>query len=247
MRTIQVGANTRPAHESFISWLNGLLNQYVTSFYDEAIQNILTVSFIREHHSFIQELYLKGGKEYVGFMSILPTDTTNYILMIHGVDGVPYLYNKTNGADLFNFDSEGKLTNFFENVTIPLYDQYGNTSAECFITFKELYGIKVPMYVIKMSGSNYLVGEGYVDFNYDTKYSGTYMVETAPLDSTTYYEVINETVSTIVLDVPILEDFNLQYEFRPKQVAKLPYTEYTEYFLRQMKELGTLKYKLITA
>lgn len=246
MRTIQIGTTTKLAHEKFILWLNGLLNQYVTSFYDEAVQNILTVAFIKEHYCFIQELYRNSGKEFVGFMSILPTDTTNYILMIHNAEGVPYLYNKTNGADLFNFDSEGKLVNFFENVTIPLYDVYGNTYAECFITFKQLYGIKVPMYVIKMVGSNYTFSEGYVDFPFDTKFSGTYMVNTIPIGDFPYYEVTSTSVSTIVLDIPILKDLNLQYEFQPNRIVKIPYTEHTEYFLRQMKELGNLKYKLVT-
>lgn len=245
MKTIAVGSNTKQAHEKFISWLNGLLNQYVSSFYDVAIQNILTVAFIKRHKCFIQELYLNGGKQYVGFMTVLPTNTTDYILMIHQPDGVPYLYNKTEGSKLFNFNSQGILTNFFEDITIPIYNEDGTSDKECFISFRELYGIKIPFYTIKFTGTNNLIGEGFVDFNYEGKFSGTYMADTAPMDEVSYFEVTTDSVTTIVLNVPILKDFELQYEFKPNQTVLIPYTDTTEYFLRQMKELGTIRYKLI--
>lgn len=245
MKTIQIGSQTRPAHQAFINWLNGLLNQYVSSFYDQAIQNILTVSFIKEHRCFIQELYTEDGTELVGFMSVLPTDTTGFILMVHNVDGVPYLYNNINGADLFNFDAKGNLSNFFENVTVLLNDVHGNSAAECYITFREMYGANLATYIVKRIGINVVIGEGILDFPFEGKTSGSYMVQNTPLDAISKYEVTNITKAVLEIDVPILKDFNIRYTFKPNIMVVLPVTDHVDYFLRQMKEIGNLKYRLV--
>lgn len=245
MKKIEIGTNTKKVHGIYISWLNGLLNQYVSSFYDEAIQNILTVAFIKRHKSFIQELYVSEGKQLYSFMSVLPTDSTNYILMIHDLNGEPYMYNKTNGSDLFNFNEKGVLTNFFEDVTIPLFNVDGSSTHECFISFRELYGIKVPFYTIKLTGNADSEMEGFVDFNYEGKYSGTYLVDTMPMDKVSYFIVKSKSVSTLMIDVPILKGFEVQYEFKPQQTVDIPYTETVEYFLRQMEELGSISYQLV--
>lgn len=245
MRTIYADSNTKVAHEKFVGWLNSLINQYESSFYDDAVKNIIEMAFIREYKCFIQELYQEDGKKFSGFISILPTDRTNFIVMVHDLQGVPYLYNKTNGADMFEFDAEGVFKRFYENVTIDLFTENGYDGFECFITFEDLYGIKVPMYVIKNKGTNAVIGKGFLDVPYENKYSGTYMVNTKPLDEISYFEVTNISKSLIVVEIPILKNLMIKYSIRSNQTIKIPKTDWSDYFFRQSKDLGNITFKLI--
>ena len=95
------------------------MNNYVAGFYDNAIKNIIDLAFIREHFSFLQEIYSEDGTTLVGFISVIPTNTAlNSVLLYHDITGKPIYYNNVNGADLFSFDENGIMNKFFENVTI---------------------------------------------------------------------------------------------------------------------------------
>jgi len=239
---IAVPPDTKKAHSDYIGWLNRLLTNYVSSFYDNAIKNIIEMSFILEYNSFLLELYLGEGRELSGFMTVLPTDITGTILMIHANgSGEPFLYNDSNGTDLFEFDTNGRLTKFYDNVTIDLKNPLGVVVARCFIGYEEWYGIKAPMYYIRENGSNALIGKGFIDVNYSGKYSGTYLVRNKPLDNYPKFKVTNTTLAKIVLDVPILRNLNIRYEIRAKAAKIIPITQWSEYYLKQGKNLNGIR------
>lgn len=239
---INTEANTKVAHSKFIGWLNTLLNDYVSSFYDDAVKNIIAMSFIKEHHSFLQELYQSDGKVLSTFMTVLPTDTTNFLMMVHNSgDGSPFLYNKENGADLFEFDSLGRLTRFYENVTIDLFKADVSVGAECYIVFEDWFGIKCPMFYVKEKGTNSLIGKGFLDVIYSEKYSGSYLVKNTPLMDYPQFKITNVTVSQIVMDVPILTNLSVRYVINAGQTVIIPITDWSDYFFRQGKDLDGLK------
>lgn len=244
--TITIQAPQKDAHDYFILWLNTLLGDYKSSFYDSAVSNIIKLSFIKTHRSFLQELYQNDGKELACFITVLPTDTTDPILMVHTLgSGEPNLYNKTDIQNLFEFDNSGRLIRFFENVTINLKDINGNDFAECYIVFEELFGIKCPMIYIKEIGTNALIGKGMVDVDYEDRYSGSYIVENAPLDELPKFSVTNITKAVITADIPILTDLNLRYEIKSGHTIFIPVTEWSEYYFKQGKDLDALKVKKI--
>jgi len=244
--TITIETNEKVCHDYFIAWLNALLGDYKSSFYDEAVSNIIKVSFIKTHYSYLQELFQSDGKTLACFMTVLPTDTTNPILMVHSLgSGVPTLYDKDDNANLFEFDSEGKLIRFFENVTVTLKDVNDNDFAECYVVFEDLFGIKCPMIYIKEIGTNALIGKGLVDVDYEDRYSGSYMVKNAPLDELPKFSVTNITKAVITADIPILTDLNLRYEIKSGHTIFIPVTEWTEYYFKQGKDLDALKVKKV--
>lgn len=244
--TINTPTETKKAHQSYIDWLNGLLNDYVSSFYDEAVKNIIKLSFIKEHNSFIQELYQADGRVLSGFLSVMPTDTTNFLMMVHNIgSGKPFLYNKENGADLFEFDSLGRLIRFYENVTVDLYNSDGTVVAECYTAFEDWFGVKCPMFYIKEKGTNALIGKGFIDIIYSDKYSGCYMVRNKPLDEYPHFKITNVTKAQITMDVPILTDLSVRYTIPANTSVEIPITEWSDYFFRQGKELEGLTIKRI--
>lgn len=236
-RIINTPEGTKEAHKSYINWLNGLLNNYISSFYDDAVQNIIKLSFIRDYRSFIQELYDNNGLILTNFLSVMPTDTTNFLLMIHNVsDGQPILYNKEDVASLFEFDSSGALIKFYENTTINLFNPEGTIEAYCYITFEDWFGIKCPMLYIKEAGTDTFIGKGMVDIIYSNKYSGCYMVENTPLDDYPHFRIFNVTKLNITMDVPLLTGLNIRYEIAANTFVDIPITKWSSYFFRQGEE-----------
>ena len=239
---IYVNQGTKISHERFISWLNRLLNDYVSSFYDNAIKNIIALSFIKEHYSFMQEMYQSEGHTLSHFLTVLPTDTTNYIMMIHNVgSGVPIMYNSTDCHNFFEFDGLGRLIRFYENVTVDLYDNDDNVNFQCYVGFEDFFGIKCPMFYVKNKHNNQILSKGLLDILFDGKYSGSYLVKNTPLNEVTTYKVTNITKVSITADIPILTDLNIRYVIEPEQSILIPITDWTDYFFRQGKELDGLK------
>ena len=252
MKEIMVGTTTTTVHNLFITWLNGLLNNYVAGFYDNAIKNIIDLAFIREHFSFLQEIYSEDGTTLVGFISVIPTNTSlNSVLLYHDITGKPIYYNDVNGADLFSFDENGIMNKFFENVTINLKtedDWLNNTNSnqiECFISFEEFFGMKYPAIKVKNTGSNTIIGKGLLNVPYENMSFGSYMVETKPLGDISYYLVENTTKMVIEVDVPVLKDLNIKYVVKAGMAVQVPKTEFTEYFFTQTEILGGLKIRLV--
>jgi len=245
--TIHIDISQKVSHDKFIEWLNKLLNDYKSGFWDDAIKNIIQLSFIKTHYSYLQELYQEDGNTLSSFMTVVPTNTTNTILMVHNIgNGEPFLYNSTNGADLFEFNSIGLLNRFFENVTVDLFDANGNNNHECYIVFEDWFGVKCPMYYIKNKGTNAIIGKGLVDILYQGRYSGSYAVENKPLDAYPYYLVTNTSKMIITTDIPILTNLSIRYEIKAGQAIYVPQTEWSTYHFKTAKDLGVLKIKLVS-
>jgi len=240
-KIIEVGAETKKAHGIFIGWLNKLIQNYVTSFYDEAIKNIIMLSFIREHNCFMVEMYKNFGTQDAGFLTMLPTDSTKGILMLHDpVTGEPFLYNDTNVNDILEFNSDGILIRFFENIVIPMLDKDGIAGAECFISFENFYGVKAPMLSVRYIGSNQPIGKGYLDVPFSGRYSGAYMVKNKPLDNFEKYSVKNISLMDITLDIQVLKNLSIRYVIGAGKSSIVPITEFTTSFIKTAKELGNI-------
>lgn len=240
-RIIEVGAYTKKAHGTFVGWLNSLIENYVTSFYDDAIKNIIMLSFIREHNCFMVEMYLNFGTQEAGFLTMLPTDSTKGILMLHdNTTGDPYLYNDENIADILEFNSDGVLIRFHENIVIPMRNNDGVAEAECFITFEDFYGVKAPMLIVRYVGRNQPIGKGFLDVPYDGKYSGAYIVKNKPLDNFEKYAIKNISLMDITLDIQVLKNLSLRYVIKSNSVVLVPITEFSTAFIKNAKELGNI-------
>ena len=234
--TIHIQNDTKKAHKLFVAWLNLLLNNYISSFYDVAIKNIIQLSFIKNHNSFLQELYQSDGRVLSAFMTVLPTDTTNFLLMIHDKgSGVPKMYNDKDCSNLFTFDSLGRLTKFYDDITIPLYDANKNVVAECFVSFEDWYGRKCPMFFVKDVNTNIILGKGLLDLNFQGFYSGSYRVENKPLTNYEKFAVTNISKMLTVMDVPIQTDLNIRYEIKSEQTIFVPATEWSRYYFEPYK------------
>lgn len=243
---IYAGANTSESHGIFISWLNSLMNNYVVGFYDSAVSNLIRLSFIRQHNLYLQEMYPPDGKGFVtNFITVLPTDTTQNILMVHGLDGVPFLYNKTDIPNILEFTPNGTLKTFHQNVVIPLYDKNGVETHELFISFQKIFGIQSPMLIIKSkSNSLEILSQGILDCLFDGRFSGSYNVVTTPLEEVSYYAVTNISKMVIKADVPILKNLVIPYVINSGMTVKIPQTEFSDFYIRTGMDMDSIKYKL---
>lgn len=247
MSEITYPIDTRKSHKGYIEWMNKLLNDYKSSFYDSAVINVISMAFIRTYATHIQELYQGDGTEYAGFMSVMPTDSVEYLLMIHpNADLVaePYLWNKQDTSNLFTFDGDGRLTGFSTNITIDLYDAEGNTVAECFITYEDFFGVQFPMYYVKHKESNALIGKGLVDILYSGRTSGTFQVLNTPLEDFPMYIVRNLTIQELHLEIPFLANLNIPHVIGANQAIEVPITEWSTFYLKQAKDGGSITYRV---
>lgn len=241
---IYTGTNTTLSHGIFISWLNGLLENYVPGFYDSAVGNILAASFIRKHSLFLQELYDEDGKgAQLGFITVLPTDSTQNILMVHNMEGDPVMYNNTDIPNIMVFDTHGVLTQFYENVVIPLHAPDGTPSGELFISFQFIFGNKCPMLIVK-DGQGNITSMGMLDADFEGRSSGSYLVETVPLDEVQKIQLTNITEVSMKVSIPILPKLYVDYVIEPRKSILVPLTPLSDYFVRNSVDLGSLTFKL---
>ena len=233
-RIIQVPENTREAHRVFIGWINSLMEHYVSSFYDEAVTNFIELCFINKHYNLIIEVYSDKGDTLMGFLSVLPTSSTKPIMMFHPIGtGKPICYNKTDVVNLFTFKPDGRLKGFEENVVIYMYDEYNDITHEVFVTFKDIYGTRVPMVHLRnLRGS--VISSGMLDIDTDKYTSGSYQVKNVPIDSYPRLRVDNLTESKIEFSVPILENFEIPYSLPAKGTIFVPKTEWSRYYLTNL-------------
>lgn len=244
---IYTGDSTKPAHGYFVGWLNNMLNNYQVGFYDEAISNIIKLSFIREHNLYIQEMFSLNGKNLTSFISVIPTDTTNPILMVHGLNGVPTLYNKTDISNIFEFTSEGFLKRFYENVVIPIYDATDTNTHELFISFDNIFGTKAPMLKLKDLATGSIVGTGLLDTDFAGRYSGSYNVKTTPFEDQPYYMITNITKMVITADIPVLPNLTIRYTIEAGHTISVVSTPLTDYYIRNGMDLDALRYRFVGA
>ena len=246
MAEIFTEQDTTVAHATFTIWLNSLITSYVSSFYDTAIHNLLGAAFLETNYYYLQELYSAQGKVYEGFMTIIPTDTSNNMLMVHDpITGVPYLYNNTNVEDIIQFDGTGKVTVFTQNVTLPLRNDQGVIVAEVYLVFEDLYGIRVPVFNLYSLAPVVLLCEGLLDVDFDTRGSGSYSIENKPVDILEKFEVTNKGKIIMTLNVPIFGDYYIPYTLRVGQTIQVPVTESSEYYFKVAKGLSDIIYKKV--
>ena len=233
-RLIKVPENTRTAHKVFIEWVNSLMEHYVPSFYDEAITNFIELCFMKKHYSIILEVYSDKGDTLMGFLSVLPTSTVNPIMMFHPIEtGVPICYNKTDVNSLFKFKPDGSLQEFEENMVIYMYDSYNDISHEVFITFKDMYGLTVPMVHLRNRRGS-VISSGILDAPTDKYASGSYQIENMPVEAYPRLRVDNLTDSKMEFKVPILENFEIPYSLPAKGTIFVPHTDWSKYYLNNL-------------
>lgn len=242
---ITVGPATKYAHGQLISWLNALLDNYESGFWDWSIKNLVSVSFINKNYTFLQELYQGDGSTYAGFILTGAINTTQPQIIVFNSSGVPILYNNTDCQDVFEFDNKGILSKFYEGRTIPLYDESGNPSFELLINSETHYGTRMP-FVQVTENIGGLAGRGFIDVPYDNKYSGTYSVETIPLGSLDMFAVKNKTNLVLTIEVPILTDLLIKYRIGAKQTQNIPATAWSDYFVRTGMDFDSFMVTKIT-
>ena len=242
---IYTGETTKLAHGYFIAWLNGLLGNYQAGFYDEAISNIIQLSFIKKHSLYLQELYTEDGETLTNFISVVPTDSVSPILMIHGLDGIPVLYNKTTISNIFEFTTEGWLNKFYENVVVDLKNSAGVSTHELFIYFKDNFGIKTPYVKLKNKSSGLVISKGLLDMDFQTRYSGSYNVETVPFNDLSYFLITNVSKMGLTTDIPILPNLAIRYRIEINDSVRVVNTPMTDNYIRNNMDTTSFKYRFI--
>lgn len=241
---IYTDLNTTFSHGKFISWLNSLLANYQNGFWDGAVGGILQLSFIRKHRLLLQELYVEeDSQEPNNFLTVLPTDSANNILMVHSMDGVPYLYNDEEIGNIFEFDTNGTLKHFYQNVSIWLKNSDGVVSANLHLNYRKICGVKVPFLNIQ-DMNNQVISIGILDVPYKERESGSYQVDTIPLDEVRQISIKNITKVVMKISIPLLEKLVVDFVIRPNEYAVIPYTETSEYFVRNSMENKSFEYKI---
>ena len=240
-KTINLPDGTRDSHTKYVGWLNGLLTSYKSSFYDDAIKSIIELSFIKEHHVFIQEVFQGDGKNYYGFLTVSPTGGVPLIMLHDSFSGEPLFYNSNDGSTLFEFNASGILTKFYADQTVDLLDSDGQVVGNIVIKYENLYGINAAMIELRIGG--FLVGKGFIDVVFDTRLSGTYSVKNTPLESVDKIKVVNNSEAKVDFEVPILPKFNIRYTIPSKGSVLIPDTDHSEAFLtsKDIPELLSLE------
>lgn len=243
--TIYTGNNTKPVHGTFVSWLNSLIDTYTPGFYDSAISNLINLAFLKRNVMYIQELFAENGAgDPTYFITVIPTDTVDNILMVHTMDGLPIAYNDTDVFNIFEFTGGGIVSKFYENVIIPLYNTAGDKTHEIFVTFQDKYGIKCPMLRLKEFPSQEVIGYGILDMDFSGRYSGSYNVENNPFRKQSYIEIENKTNMVITAKIPILPKLATEYKIMAKGKIQIVLTPQTEYFVKNGIDLDSLKYRI---
>lgn len=243
---ILIGYNTRPLHAKFVEWLNRVLSETGSPFYDEILQIYLSVIFVQKHYVFMQELYDETGKNARFFVTVITTDSQNKILLIHNKDtGEPFLYNSADVDSLLHFNSFGVLVGFEESTTIQVYDKDGQNRGGVSIFFEESFGIKVPFMTYKEHGMQTALGKGFMDVPYGSRYSGTYMVGTQPMMDKPYFSVTNITTQDITMDIPIFPKVVARYVVPAGRSIRVVVTESTEYYFKTAQVLDAIVFVIL--
>ena len=234
---------TKVPHKNFINWLNDLLTTYRSGFWDSFIQNMIELTFIRKTKVFFEELYGLDGTTNLGNLVVGNLDTVNHTLLYFDGEGDPVMYNNTDIPNILDIDAEGNLIMFYTNVAIPLYDGNATHSANLIIQYEYNHGIKQPAIQVRTLVGT-LISQGYLDVPYEFDDSGTYKLEVTPLDDYQKYLVTNDSAIEVIVSIPILTDFEVQYKIRANGGSILvPNTELSTVYLKEAEKLGSLRHK----
>ncbi len=242
---INIGVTTRPGHTKFIEWLNGLLANYVTGFWDYTVSNMLQVAFTMEYNVFIQELYVKDGYEFAGFFVISGLTSETKQLIYFDKDGNPVGHNITGVGTMLDFDSNGILHNFFPDVTLPIYDADDNVIFNLQLEYQERYGIKNVTVLFRNAGDTATISRGLLDIVYVGRFGPTYAGSTKPFSALPQYLVTNNTGGVKEIQIPIFTNFSVSFRFAVGQVVYVPVTDWTTHFLKQAAQSNGLGYILV--
>lgn len=238
-REIILDTPTKYAHTQFVAWLNDLLINYVTGFWDAPVKALLNVSFLKESQLFFQELYGPNGDEYMGFFVVITSDSLDQWLLVFDVDGQPTHYIDSGINTIFEVSQGGILTRFWPNNSLNL------DTGDRFIAvyYEEWFGVKFPMVYIKLTDGT-PIAKGLLDTLYEGRTSGTYTCRFWPEDTVDTYLVTNLTSAMLKLQVPLSDTHLEPYTVSPNGTTLIPKTTQSDYYLRELKKLGTIKFRL---
>ena len=97
---------------------------------------------------------------------------------------------------------------------------------------------------LKRTGAE-TISTGLLDVPFETRYSGSYMVETVPLDEVKQIQLTNISPTVLKLSIPVLPKLTIDYKILPGKAVLLPLTPLTDYFVRQSEFREALKYKFL--
>jgi hypothetical protein len=241
---IYIGDDTTQVHGVFIGWLNGLLNNYTSGFWDDAVDAMVTGAFITKTYGHMQEMYNEEGDTLLGYVTVTPTNSANTGLLVHdATTGVPYMYTYDNLHLLFTFDATGILTGFTANNTIPLLDADGITSShEAYIGYENHWGIKIPFLYIIEKATNNKIMRGAVDVWYQDRLSPSYAVKNVPTDSMRVLKIRNVGRNEIRMDFPVFKGYFMELNLKRNRTALIPSTELSRHFAKDLKNAGNITY-----
>lgn len=245
-KEIFTGVDSSIPHKQFIGWLNSLLTDYKSGVWDKAVKNLLEMVFIREVKFLMIELFYPSGEgEPLGYLVIMPTDTRKSLMLLMTGSEVN-CYNSEDMENFISFTTDGNITNFQENLVLDLKNPVTKQKeAEVFISIQKCFGMLLPKLFIRDTAINEIKAVGVLDIDYEGRKSGSYIVETSPIDIVKKIAITNITGVKMKLSIPIVTDFTLDVEINSKETITIPNTKLSNYFVRNSVDLDTFEYKIL--
>jgi hypothetical protein len=242
---VEVSGLSTTAHQLFVNWLNGLLENYSSGVYDSFVQRIVSNFSVQKTNLLFQELYLPNGKEFYGYFVVTNFDSNELKLYFFNSSGNFLYYNFTEINNLLVITSENLVSEFFPEIAISLYNSEQILSEYTLtIYFETLFGIKFPVfYLRKLDGL--VIAKGIMDVIYNTRKSSSYNVYIDPDGIINKYLVKNLSTLKIKLEIPIFENFTIPYEIKSESYAYVPVTPYSTSFLETAVKYSKISYNII--
>lgn len=234
--------SNQPTHEIFVGWLNRLNDNYEHGFYDDAVITMLDLAPLRKYRSMLVNLYNEPNGDIKLFVSILSTNESDKIFMVHDMDGVPLAYNKGNLSNLVTFDDRGSPTNISFGEGILLYNQANKAVGTAIINEYSHFGNSFPRLELTLNGITYY---GVITINYDGQKTAGYLVEQTPISMASYYQVTNITSKDIIAEIPLLPKHNIKVSIPSMGSVDIASTPTSDLFFRQGISLDALRIKYI--
>lgn len=240
---IQVDSNSTISHKLFGDWLNGLLANYVSGFWDSLVTNIILNFSVQKTNLILQEMHDATGRNLLGFLIFSNTEGLEKEVFYFNNQGVPTHYCKQGIDSILNIDPQGEVIEFFTENEITLVSPT-EPSKTLGIYLHFYFGSKFPMmYFKELSGA--IVSRGILDVNYENDERGVYKAVIVPDISNGQYHVILLNLMKTTFEIPIFPDFTVKYTVGVGQSFLVPNTPSTLSYLKEASANGSIKYKLI--
>jgi hypothetical protein len=240
MSTIVYGSDAKQAHKNFIDWLNIQINSPVSGFWSSAIDNLVVASFNANPRVFLQEMYEYEGQLARGFLVIMDLDEANKTLIYYDSGTNPVLYNNTDVEQVFDIESNGRLSRFYNGVQINLLNSAGSPTHRVSINLETWFGTTLASCYVKRTNGE-VVAKGFLDTLFDGRRSGTYTLDIQRQDGIPQLIVTNIQNSPLTFDLPILANYSIPVYINPQESALVPKTDISVYNLEKMRKGGSIK------